>query len=88
MTNHNEESTEHRVLAALREIHPAKRAEVLAVIEAMAAAFPKTVRPVPARPASLSLVVSERHVIRTGKRPRHHQEGVLPALGLRAVLTK
>lgn len=88
MTNHNDESTEHRVLAALREINPQKRAELVAVIEAMAAAFPKPARVSTARPASLRLVVSEGRIVRAGKRSGHHQERILPALGHSAVLTK
>jgi hypothetical protein len=88
MTNHKDESTEHRVLAALREINPQKRAEVVAVIEAMAAAFPKPAKVSLARPALLSLVVSDGRIVGAGERSRHHQERVLPALSHPAVLTK
>lgn len=88
MTNHNDESTEHRVLAALREINPQKRAELVAVIEAMAAAFPKPARVSLARPASLRLVVSDGRAVSAGKRPSHHQERILSALSHPAVLTK
>lgn len=88
MTNLKDESTEHRVLAMLREIDPQKRAELVAVIEAMAASFPKSGKVTPAAPVSLSLVVNDGRVIRAGKRPSHHQERVLPALGHPAVFTK
>lgn len=88
MTNHTEESTEHRVLAALREMNPQKHADIVAVIEAMAAAFPKPAKASLARPASLRLVVSDGRVIGAGKRSRHHQERVLPILSDPAVVTK
>lgn len=88
MKNHNDESTKHRVLAALSEMNPQKHAEVVAALEAMAAAFPKPIKVSLARPASLRLVVSDGRTVRTGKRSSHHQERILPALSHSAVLTK
>lgn len=87
MTNHNEETTEHQVLAALRSIEPRKRAELLAVIEAMAIAFPRAAT-APKRTASLSLVVADGNVVRTRKSASHDQQRVLPTVSLRAVFTK
>lgn len=88
MKNRKVESTEHRVLAALRELDPQKHAEIVAVVEAMATAFPKPVKVSLAPPISLRLVVKDGCTLGTGERPGHHQERILPALGQSAVLTK
>lgn len=88
MMNDTEKIIEHRILAALRSTHPLKCAELVTVIEAMAAAFPKVPAPTKKQPASLRLVVNDRNRVRVGKRPGHDKQGVLPTVSLSTVLAK
>lgn len=80
----SEEMTDQRALNALHAMQPHKRAEMLAVLEAMAKAFPKPALATPKKPALLALVVNAGDVS-VRQRLQHDAQGVLPALRLSTV---
>lgn len=79
----NDEMTEQRALTALRTMDRRKRAEMLAVLEAMAKAFPRPALAMPKKP-SLALVVNTGEVgVRQGI--QHDPQRMLPTLRLSTV---
>lgn len=79
----NDEIDEQRALNSLRTMDRRKRAEMLAVLDAMAKAFPRPALAM-AKKASLTLVVNGGEVgVRQGV--QHDPQRMLPALRLSTV---